>query len=316
VLGHAVQDSRLAKADTLRVVDMGAGKGYLTFATHAFLSMGGGGSVESREVTTVGVDIRQDMVDKTNEIAAATPFCSGLSFEVGSIAEWSRQQGVGGLQRRGRALAADEAQGEGSGLTTGGKVSEAVVNEANILIALHACDTATDDALFYGINAGADVILSSPCCHKEVRRQLRQQEGSGWLTGGSGHGDPTPVSPLGSQLKDVLRHGILAERQAELVTDACRAALLEAAGYRASVFEFISSESTGKNLMICAVKRASCSSEDRREAQARACTLLKQFGIRHQRLAALMGVNMEHVYDQDGSWSDAPSAGRDLISFQ
>ena len=102
----------------------------------------------------------------------------------------------------------------------------------DILIALHACDTATDDALFQGINATASLLIVSPCCQKELRKQLNAP----------------------AVLSDALQHGIFQERQAEFVTDALRAMLLEWAGYRTKVFEFISTEHTAKNLMIAAVK--------------------------------------------------------------
>ena len=98
--------------------------------------------------------------------------------------------------------------------------------------ALHACDTATDDALAAGIAAEAPLLIVSPCCQKELRKQLTAP----------------PV------LHDALQHGIFQERQAEFVTDALRAQLLEWSGYRAKVFEFISTEHTAKNLMIAAVK--------------------------------------------------------------
>lgn len=92
-------------------------------------------------------------MDQANAVARESPGCEGLSFEVGSIAGWSRGQGVS------HKLEAGEGEGNGKG-------------KVDILVALHACDTATDDGLFYGMKAGADVILVSPCCHKEVRVPL------------------------------------------------------------------------------------------------------------------------------------------------
>jgi SAM-dependent methyltransferase len=135
----------------------------------------------------------------------------------------------------------------------------------DILIALHACDTATDDAIFKGINAGASVIIAAPCCHKEVRPQMRT---------------PDP-------LRGVLRHGILLEREAEALTDSLRALLLEYAGYDVKVFEFISTEHTRKNTMIAAVRRDSITG---REETLRVYRELKEFyGIREQRLEKLLG---------------------------
>ena len=100
----------------------------------------------------------------------------------------------------------------------------------DMLIALHACDTATDLALAAGIRNKAKIIVAAPCCHKQIRKEMHTR----------------------NELAPVLRHGILEERQAEIVTDGIRALLLEAEGYKTSVFEFISTEHTAKNVMITA----------------------------------------------------------------
>jgi len=104
----------------------------------------------------------------------------------------------------------------------------------NVMIALHACDIATDYAIHLGIRAGAEIILCSPCCHKQIRPQLLS---------------PHPLRPI-------LQHGIHLGQEAEMLTDGLRALLLDAAGYDTQVFEFISLEHTNKNKMILAVKRA------------------------------------------------------------
>ena len=109
----------------------------------------------------------------------------------------------------------------------------------NILIALHACDTATDDAIAKGVQAGAELIVVAPCCHKQIRREM----------------DAAKESAKDSNaLGDVLRHGIYRERMAEMVTDSLRALLLEYAGYNVKVFEFIDGEHTPKNVMITATR--------------------------------------------------------------
>lgn len=102
----------------------------------------------------------------------------------------------------------------------------------DMVIALHACDIATDMAIAKGIQAGAKYIVVSPCCHKQIRNNMKHQN---------------VVSPI-------LSHGILEERQAEILTDGLRALIMEAYGYRTQVFEFISAEHTSKNLMITGVK--------------------------------------------------------------
>ncbi len=137
------------------------------------------------------------------------------------------------------------------------------------LIALHACDTATDDALATGIAAGARLLVVSPCCQKEVRPQL--------------------VSP--PVLADALRHGIFQERQAEFVTDALRALLLEAIGCRTRVFEFISGEHTAKNLLISAVRPAGPGTV-RPDALTRAREFAAFYGVKEHRLARRLGLEL------------------------
>ncbi len=105
--------------------------------------------------------------------------------------------------------------------------------QLNVMIALHACDVTTDYAIHLGIRAGAEIIMCSPCCHKQIRPQLLS---------------PHPLKPI-------LQHGIHLGQQAEMLTDGLRAMLLDAAGYDTQVFEFISLEHTNKNKMILAVKR-------------------------------------------------------------
>ena len=217
LLGHLVDDSPLREKRDVRIVDMGAGKGYLTFATHEFFRARG----VIPDVT--GVELRAELVELANGVAKEAG-CEGLHFIEGAIS----------------------------------KVS---VNACDVLIALHACDTATDDALFEGIRAGAALIVAAPCCHKELRPQMQ----------------PPPV------LRDVLKHGILFEREAEIVTDAIRALLLEIHGYKASVFEFISPEHTGKNLMIAAHRRAQ--PLDPAPMRGRLRELLAFHNIREQHLA-------------------------------
>jgi Methyltransferase domain len=146
-----------------------------------------------------------------------------------------------------------------------GAIGETPIENCDVLIALHACDTATDDALHEGLRAGASLFVTAPCCHKEVRAQLK----------------PPPI------LRDVLKHGILREREAEIVTDALRALLLQIHGCKASVFEFISPEHTSRNLMIAAHRRAR--PLDPEPLRERLRELLDFYGIREQRLARLLG---------------------------
>jgi hypothetical protein len=222
ILGHLAKASPLAEAKSIDAADLGAGKGYLTFAAHDYFRNRG------VDVRMTGVESRRELVEATNRVARDCA-CDGLNF----------------------------VQGEIAGFDPGTKL--------DVLIALHACDTATDDALALGVRSGAQLIVAAPCCHREIRPQITS---------------PEVLSP-------VLRHGILLEREAETVTDAVRALLLEIRGYSARVFEFISHEHTGKNVMIAAEKLPSPRDPAPLREQFRA--LLKFYGIRTQRLANLLG---------------------------
>lgn len=171
-----------------------------------------------------GIELRPELVELCNRIARENGLAERLGFTPGSITATPLAPG-----------------------------------KCDVLIALHACDTATDDALAAGIAAGAQLLVVAPCCQKELRRQLTA---------------PPVLAPA-------LRHGIFQERQAEFVTDALRAQLLECAGYRTKVFEFISTEHTAKNLMIAAIKTPTVDPG----AVDRARAFAAFYGIRQQKLA-------------------------------
>ncbi len=179
------KNESLFKEKSIKVTDMGSGKGYLTFAIYDFLK-----NKLEKEAEVIGVEVRDDMIALCNQIAQKVNF-KNLSFEKGFISDYD-------------------------------------LPATDVLLALHACDTATDDAIYKGIKAKAKLIICSPCCHKQIRKAIQKSETF----------DP------------VLNFGILKERQAEIITDTIRALLLEANGYKTKVFEFISTEHTGKNLMI------------------------------------------------------------------
>ena len=145
-----------------------------------------------------------------------------------------------------------------------GDVRTIVPEAIDIMIALHACDTATDHAIASGVRAGAQIIMCSPCCHKELRPQLLS---------------PHPLRPI-------LKHGVHLGQQAEMLTDGLRALLLDACGYDTQVFEFVSLEHTNKNKMILAVKRAVPRPTDEQWQQIR--ELKGFYGIREQCLETLL----------------------------
>ncbi|HVW20190.1 MAG TPA: SAM-dependent methyltransferase [Opitutaceae bacterium] len=222
LLGGLLREAGLPAGEApVELVDMGSGKGYLTFAAAALL--GDGGRVR-------GVEARPELAAFCNQVAAGRGWSGRLGFEAGTIAATP-------------------------------------LGRLDALVALHACDTATDDALAKGIAAGARLLVVAPCCHKEARPQLA-------------------AAPV---LGDALRHGILAERQAEFATDALRAQLLEWAGYRTRVFEFVSTEHTAKNLMIAGV-RAGPGGDPALAGRIRAFAAF--YGIRRQALARQLGFDL------------------------
>ncbi len=185
ILAALVDKSELKDRTSLNIVDMGSGKGYLTFAAYDYFK-----NTRGIDVTMTGVEARSDLAAISNDVARASEF-DGLSFVQATIDSYD-------------------------------------LKNVNILIALHACDTATDDALYKGITTKADLIVAAPCCHKEIRKQI------------------TPPA----MFRDILKHGVMIERVAETVTDGLRSLLLEREGYSTKLFEFISVEHTPKNNML------------------------------------------------------------------
>ncbi|MDB6062467.1 MAG: hypothetical protein JWM78_2570 [Verrucomicrobiaceae bacterium] len=145
-----------------------------------------------------------------------------------------------------------------------GDVKTHAPKTTDVMIALHACDIATDYAINYGIRAGASIIMCSPCCHKQIRQQIQ--------------------SP--ALLKPMLQYGVHIGLQAEMVTDSLRALLLEANGYSTKVFEFISLEHTDKNKMILAVKRKTAG--DNTDTLAQIAEIKAFYGIKEHCLESLL----------------------------
>ncbi len=115
----------------------------------------------------------------------------------------------------------------------------------DVVLALHACDTATDDALLRAVDWEADLVLAAPCCHHDISAQLRRV--------------PTPVG-----YTSLTRDGILRERWADTLTDALRAAILRLVGYRVDVVEFVDSAHTPRNTLLRAVRTGSSPREQDR----------------------------------------------------
>lgn len=205
----------------IRVVDMGAGKAYLTFALYDFLRR-----ETDLEFEVVGVEQRPELVEASNKLASDCDF-DDLRFEQGSIDSFNFEK-------------------------------------VDVLIALHACDTATDDAIYQGIKSDASIIVCAPCCHKQIRNQIQA--------------DPEVLPQL--------KFGILMERQAEMLTDTLRALIMEQQGYETRIFEFISDEHTAKNLMITGVK--SKRKVDRIAIQQKIENIKSQYKIEYHYLEKLL----------------------------
>ncbi|PWJ55200.1 Methyltransferase domain-containing protein [Quadrisphaera granulorum] len=202
----------------LRVVDLGCGNAYLTLAAQRWLAGRPAGA------RTVGVELRADLVRRSTERAAAAGV-EGLTFTAGTIADADPSVELGG--------------------------------PPDVVLALHACDTATDDALARAVAWDAPVVLAAPCCHRDVQRQL--------VAAGAG----TPSSSLSPAQDALVASPILRERFADVLTDSLRAAALRAQGYRVDVVEFIDSAHTPRNALLRAVRPGRADPAPAREAAQR-----------------------------------------------
>ncbi|MFB3892976.1 MAG: SAM-dependent methyltransferase [Phycisphaerae bacterium] len=177
----------------LSIIDCGCGSAYLTFAAFHYLR-----HIRGREVTAVGVDVNADLIAKCLKLRDELGW-TGLDFQACAIADYDPPGAPG--------------------------------SPPEIVVSLHACDTATDEAIARGVAWGSRTILAAPCCQHELHTQIEKDA-----------------------FRTILRHGILKERLADILTDAFRAAALRVMGYRTRVFQFISPDATSKNLMIEARK--------------------------------------------------------------
>ncbi len=209
------------------VVDMGAGKGYLTFALYDYFK-----NELKQDIEVHGVEYRQDLVDLCNQIATNAGFYT-LNFKQSTIEAYT-------------------------------------FDHIDMLIALHACDTATDDAIYKGIQAGAKLIVTAPCCHKQIRKEIINGKAV-------------------NELNFLTRHGIFLERQAEMVTDGLRALIMEYFGYKTKVMQFISDAHTPKNVLIVGTKN-DINSQTQVEILKKIRTTKAYFGIAKHHLETLTGI--------------------------
>lgn len=192
---------------SLQIADFGCGKSYLTFAVHYFLTV-----IKKIDCRIIGLDLKKDVIDYCNKLAKDFE-CEGLVFKTGDISEYS---------------------------------DEEKKHNPDIVITLHACDTATDFALKYAVSKNAKAILSVPCCQHEVNKQLEANK--------------KEISEQHAGLfAPILKHGLIRERFAALLTDSLRASYLEDSGYKVDVMEFIDMSHTPKNILLRAVKKSGTS---------------------------------------------------------
>ena len=223
----------------IRIADMGAGKGYLTFALYEYLTQ-----KCKYDIMMEGVEIRPDLVVKINEIIKESNL-NDFRFVESSIEAFGC-----GCQQTMPKVQSSEFK---------------VQSQLDVLIALHACNTATDDAIIKGIKSGAKLIICAPCCHKQIRQEMEKSK---------------VVDPI-------TRYGIFLERQAVMITDAIRALIMEYYGYKTQVMEFIEMEHTPKNILL--VGRKSDAPVDKESILKQIEELKKQYGIERHYLERILG---------------------------
>lgn len=196
MLEKAANNEQRAANSEFVVVDAGCGKAYLSLSLVYVMERMG------RKVRLIGIDSNPKVIEHCRQVAQEMGF-AGAEFHVGGISE------------------------VGKGLA---------LPHCDMLIALHACNTATDDALELGLMLHADLILVAPCCHHEVQRQMRKDRVPEWA-------------------RPLLDDGITKERLGDLLTDTMRRDILRWKGYDAHLEEFISLEHTQKNVLLKAQRK-------------------------------------------------------------
>lgn len=181
----------LPKERTIRIIDFGCGKSYLTFAIYYYLKI-----LQGLDVNIMGLDLKRDVISRCNELAVKYGY-EDLKFMQGDI----------------------------------GTFESRAPGDVDMVVTLHACDTATDYALAKAVGWNTKVILSVPCCQHEVNGQI-----------------------AGKELAPALKYGLIKERISALITDAVRANILEEQGYEVQILEFIDMEHTPKNILIRGVR--------------------------------------------------------------
>ena len=184
---------------------------------------------KGKKVRTIGVDVKAEARSRNNAIAQELGYSESIEFVAAEIDEFP-------------------------------------IRDTEIVIALHACDTATDDAIVWGVRSKAKLMLIAPCCHHNLNQQLTELQ--------------SPFAPLGHD-------GLVRERFADLITDSLRAQILRTLGYKTEIIEFVSGDHTPRNLLIRAKFRSAESEIEKKESLLEIDYLLKQFSVQPYLLEVL-----------------------------
>ena len=205
--------NKTSDGTTLKVIDFGCGKAYLTFALYYYFT-----ELCGIQAKITGLDLKKDVIDFCSKVSDDLGY-EGLTFKYGDIADYT-----------------DDG--------------------CDMVVTLHACDTATDYALINAVRWNAPLILSVPCCQHELFKQIQSRE-----------------------LQPMLRHGIIKDKFTELLTDSLRALALEAKGYEVAMVEFTTLEHTRKNIMLRAVRKGKAGDPKSKRALDEYRALEKQFCV-------------------------------------
>ena len=197
VIGETVGEG-VSRDESFTLVDCGCGKAYLTVAAYFYLTR----TLGFKSVKVVGIDRRADVVAAARKIASSLDVEGDVTFVECDLADF--------------------------------KLASVGAERVDMVVSLHACDTATDEALACGVEWKARYILSAPCCQHELQRELGKGRAAG----------------PGSEFSGLLRQSILRERLCDILTDAYRAMIMRILGFKTQVMEFVSSEATARNILL------------------------------------------------------------------
>ena len=197
------EDKRRERKETFTVVDCGCGKAYLTISLYYYLTE----VLKYPSVKVIGIDRRNDVITSAKKMAAQLDLADKVEFVESDLESLDSLESLG-------------------------------VASVSLVVSLHACDTATDEALAKGVEWKARYILSAPCCQHELQKEIGV---------GAARGESAPYREVFAGL---LRQSILRERLCDILTDSFRAMILRILGFKVQVVEFVSSEATARNIML------------------------------------------------------------------